>query len=162
MGLQYEEAAIAALVNVLASSQFTDALRALEVDRGLAPRSLPDPVAVVDAFLPNDNRSPLIQVYQDDGDMLDQKEGLYASQAVVAVSYSGDTDMVANERLMRRYLSALMNTVRANPLLRYPTLADAPQVVAALLGPNNRVIFGDDSATRNHKGLAVQVRVQTP
>lgn len=162
MALQYEEAAVDAMVKVLASTQLTASLRAVEADRGQAPRSLPDPVAVVDAFLPNDNRSPLIQVYQDDGEMVDQREGLYAANLVVALSYSGDTDMVANERLMRRYLSAIINTIRANPLLRYPTVGDAPQVIAALIGPNNRVVFGDDSATRNHKGLAVQVRVQTP
>lgn len=162
MARQYEEAAIGALVDVLSSSQFTDQLRAVEADRGLTAGSLTDPRAVIDAFVPNDNRSPLVQVYAEGGEIVDQVQGLYACNAVVAVSYTGGTNMVASEQFMRRYLSALINTIRTNPLLRSPTLLDAPQVVGALLGPDDRVIFGDDSATRHHKGLAVQVRVHTP
>lgn len=156
---RYEEHAVQALLGVLASAQLTDQLRAVESAAGLSSGALTDPKAVVDAALPFDNRSPLIQVYDESGQMVDQLQGVYAVTCVVLLSYTGTADIVAGERFMRRYLTAIRDTLRANALLRYPLINDLPQVIGALLRGHDRATFGDESTTRHHRGVEVEVRI---
>lgn len=159
---RYADHAVTALHAVLASSQLTDWLRRVEVDEGLVVGSLTDPVAVEAAELPMDNRSPLVQVFDDDGDMVAQEEGVYAVTCLVRLSWISDTNVPAAEVWGRKYLTAITDCIRSNPLLRSPTAADAPQVIGALITGHDRGVFGDESETRHHRQVPVQVRVHSP
>jgi hypothetical protein len=92
-------------------------LRAVETAQGLTTNSLIDPVEYVEANVPTDTRNPLVEVF----DTLAQVEDAHADKwmvaCTVALSFTGDADLVANERTMRRYATALKDCIRASRTL---------------------------------------------
>lgn len=152
----FEEKAVAALAAHLADDTdgFVAQLRAIETELELDEGALPDPESIEDAYLPTDARSPLIQVYEEASEPESHRERLAFVDCTVAITYNGDSDLVASERLMRRYLQAFRMCFAASATL-------GGRVGQAVWTDANRSYpMTYDSVTRHARAIGVLVRVQ--
>ena len=115
-------------------------LRAVETAQSLTTNSLTDPVAVLDHRAPFDNRSPLIEVFEESWRFVDQRQGLVSVDATIAVKYITDADISAAENFMRRYMSAVIETIRADSTL-------GNTVVDCLLTDGSSAVGRGDTST---------------
>lgn len=137
---------------------FEAQLLAIESAQSLA-NPIPRPVAFVAARIEHDNRSPLIAVYDEGFDVVHQRQDLVAVDCTVALSMVGLPDLEALERTMRRYVTAVIRTIRAAQTLG----AQSAGIVGAILKPGAaNASFGDVSTTRLVYVLPVEVRVHSP
>ncbi len=84
------------------SANLPAALRLIETEKGLAADFLTDPIEYVNAAIPDDNRSPLIEVYDTDWIMDDQSLGLMTVTVAAQINLlSQDIDFVMMQRNMR-------------------------------------------------------------
>lgn len=119
MADQWSALAVEALISQIESG-YAAQLRTIETSESLATGSLEDPVAYVAAFVPDDNRSPLISVWEKgfspdtDGG---QREGRYLCPVSVNYQYVGQADPEANELAVRRSVTALMRVILADETL---------------------------------------------
>ena len=151
-GEQYTDLAVLKLAEYV-DANLPAKLRAVETAQGLTADSLTDPVEVIKHRVPFDNRSPLVEVYDDGWDFVDQNNRLLAVDCTVTVSFMGDADIGAGEAFMRRYMTALINTLTADPTL-------GGSVVSAILTDGSPAISrGDSAATRYVYAQGVEVHV---
>ena len=115
-------------------------LRAVESAQSLSTNSLTDPVAVLDHRAPFDNRSPLIEVFEESWRFIDQRQGLVSVDATIAVKYVTDADLSSAETFMRRYMSAVIETIRDDPTL-------GSTVVECLLTDGSSAVGRGDTST---------------
>ena len=115
-------------------------LRAVETAQSLTTNSLTDPVEVLDHRAPFDNRSPLIEVFEESWRFVDQRQGLGSVDATIAVKYITDADISAAENFMRRYMSAVIETIRADSTL-------GNTVVDCLLTDGSSAVGRGDTST---------------
>ena len=154
-GEKYADKAVAKLAAYLAA-QYPAQLRIVETAQSLTTNSLTDPVAYVQADLPDDGRSPLMEIWEESGDPIDRRNTLDAYDLTVAVTYAGDADIAAGRLRMRRYMTALIDCLRADP-----TLSSTVQL-AFDKDRSFDVARGKDSATKHVCALGVEVHVHDP
>ena len=128
-------------------------LRAVETELGLTADSLTDPVAVVSHRVPFDNRSPLLEVFEEGWSWTAQANRMMAVDLTVAISDVSDADIGAGEVFMRRYITALIDTFHADQTLGGTVTA------AILTDGSSAVARGDSSASRFVYTQGVEVRV---
>ncbi len=134
-------------------------LRAEETELSLTASSLTDPVAVVEARVPNDNRSPLYEVFviaggpEDNGD---ERQRIHSYDLSVFWSWFGDADIAAGEAFTMNQYTALHRCLEADYSLDTTTAHAEP----------GRAEFeadhGDSSSTRHAFELRVKVRTHDP
>jgi len=138
---RYAEKAIK-LLGAYLTTQFPLEIAAIESEQSLGAGAIEDPVAYVLEEVPNDNRSPLVEIYDTGGDFEDQRNSLFVADCVVAISFASDCDTAAGKKRLQRYQTALTNTIRDNPTL-------TGGVTQCLLGAISAgVVRGDESTTR--------------
>ena len=135
-------------------------LRAVETSESLTSGALTDPQDVVKARLPMDNRSPLVQVFEEswahDTDAGQRHSMITTFCNVVITTLSQDADLEAAELFMRRYVTAAIETVAADPSLGGSAMS------AIVTGGDSAAVIGDQSASRFAHVLEVEVRTHTP
>lgn len=152
---RYAKKALDAL-HAQVSSDIAAALRAVETDESITADSLTDPVEVVKASVPNDNRSPLIQIYWDTMVTVDQRNGMYDVDCVVEWTWQGGSDLAANELFAQRYLDAIYRSILDDQTL-------GGLVPQAIVEDTQALTFGgDESATRQGHTTTVTVSVHSP
>lgn len=156
-GERYSEKAVKALYDRIVAT-FTTQLRAVETAVGLTSGALTDPAAYVRARVPNDNRSPIVQVYEEswrfDGP---DRNCLLAVDCTVLIDFAGSVDLEASELQMRRYITALLQVIESDRALNDSLVSG----VYILDGEGSRSI-GDKSATRMIWAQGFLVKVHTP
>ena len=155
MVARYTERAVDAL-HTYVSTNYATQLRDVETDQGLDANSLTDPVAYLKFRAPFDNRSPLVQIYEEGWRFEDQRNNLLIVDCAIEIMFHGATDLASGELRMRRYLTALYQTIAVDPLLN-----DAAVTGALWLDGAAGEIIGDTSATRHIIAQGIQVRVKT-
>ena len=139
-GEQHIDKAVTKLRSYI-NSNIAASLRAVESAQSLSTNSLTDPVAVLDHRAPFDNRSPLIEVFEEGWRFVDQRQGLVSVDATIAVKYVTDANISAAETFMRRYMSAIIETIRGDSTLGH-TVVDC-----MLTDGSSAVGRGDTSTT---------------
>jgi hypothetical protein len=132
-------------------------LRLIETALGLTASSLTDPVAIVATDVPQDNRTPLVQVYDESWVWVGpHREKVMNVNCTVLVSYASDSDVAAADTIMRRYMVAVAQVIELDSTL-------GGYVVGAALtdGDSSRSI-GDTSSTRHARAQGVLVQVHSP
>lgn len=152
-GERLADLAVKALALTLRNG-IADQLDALETAQSLTAGTMVDVAEVVEANAPNDVRSPLIEVFDTSGECNDGRGGVWMFQLGVALSISGDADVVANERSLRRYVTAIISTIRAAP-----ALGNSSIIAADVMTYTSEVFRGAASATRYVAMLTVNVHV---
>lgn len=146
-----------AVANLVAWYQtyFAAQLRLVEVAQSLDAGSLPDPEEIIGANVPFDNRSPLVCIYEEHWQDVDVRNGVLAVECTIAVSYSSDADLAVGKTLMRRYMTAIANTIKTSGTL-------GGTVARAILTDGSSDAFrgGDTSQTRHVFGQGVNIHVQ--
>ena len=128
-------------------------LREVETAQSLTTDSLTDPVAVVQHRAPFDNRSPLIEVFDEGWDFIDHINKLISVDCTIALSYVGDASVQNGEIFMRRYMTAVLDTLMADTTL-------GSTVVAAIPTDGSSAVTRGDNATTRHvftQGVDVHV-----
>lgn len=135
-------------------------LRAVETSESLSAGALTDPVDVVKARLPMDNRSPLVQIFDEtwahDLAAGQRHDIIMTVCNVVITTLSQDVDLEAAELFMRRYVTAMIETVAEDPTLGGSAMS------AVITGGDSAAVVGDQSASRLAHVLEVEVRTHTP
>lgn len=148
-GEKYGDKAIANLLSYYETNLPTY-LRAVETAQSLCASSLADPVDYIPAYVPDDTRSPLFQVFTLSGESLDPRNQLYLYDCVINVGYSSDADIEAGQLFMRRYMTALIDTLVADRTL-------GGNVVEAVETEQNYAAEKSGGQTRYAISLGVQV-----
>lgn len=153
MAGNYAQKAVAALYDRHVAQLPTE-LAAVETEQSLAAGALAEPEAYLDHRAIYDNRSPLIQVYDEGVAEGDDRAGVWIVPCTVVLSYLGGTNLSANELFVRRYLTALMRVVQKDPTLGSTsiTLVDFVNVDAAR-------VEGDRAASRHLYGIGWNVHI---
>lgn len=129
-------------------------LDAIETEQSLAAGTLPDFAAVERSNVPGDPRTPLLEVYDTDSAWVDFYGRIFDVTCKVAFSVvHADADPVPTDRLMRRYYTAVIKTLRA-----HETLGDL--VLSATPGACTSGLAIGEAEVRAVSELTVVVRVQ--
>lgn len=152
MGARYVNKAVTQAAAYLAAN-LPGKLRAVETELGLDADSLTDPVEVVSNRVPFDNRSPLLEVFEEGWTWTDQANRMLSVDLTIALSYVSDSDLGAGEQFMRRYITALIDTIHADQTLGGTVTA------AILTDGSSAVARGDSSASRFVYTQGLEVRV---
>lgn len=131
-------------------------LRQVETDQGLTANSLTDPVEVVEARVPFDTRSPLIEVYEESGVYESFSERLMVVDCSVVCSFTHDANVAAGELFVRRYMTALLRTMEQDATLGGTVNAAIP------IDIESAVIRSAPGETTEAFALGVQVRLHQP
>ena len=153
LGGRYADRAVRKLAAYLQSSVPT-ALRAIETEEELAANYLVNPVSYLRARAPLDARSPAIYVFDEDGRATSQRERLFEVDCTVGIVKVGPPDLVTLEDDLRRYLSAVINVISADPRLGTTT------GVSAFITEFRAQPLA--SATWQARGVGVTVLVHSP
>jgi hypothetical protein len=142
---RYSDRAVTALAAYV-RAQLPTHLRALETELELTAGAIADPVEVVERMAPEDNRSPLIEVYDAGGswaasDGYDHR--IWAADCTVALSYTSDADISAGEAFVRRYATAVIRCLLASDNL-------GSTVIEAVLGGVGAGAHGTSTAAIRH------------
>jgi len=151
-GEKYVDKAVAKLASFINTNLPTQ-LRAVESAQSLTADSLSDPVAVLKYRAPFDNRSVLVEVFDEGWLFLDHLNKLLSVNCTVAVTYLSDADLESGETFMRRYVTALLDCIFSDPTL-------GSTVVTALPTDGSSAIARGDNATTRHvytQGVDVHV-----
>jgi hypothetical protein len=140
-GQRLIDAAVTGLASMVASN-FATYARALETQQGLAVNTLPDLVAVVAANNPDDVRSPLVEVFDAAARCVNNRTNEWELTCTIALSFAGDADTVANELMMRRYTTVMIDT------LRHDVTLGGAVTAMSLRDYSSDVLRGGKSATR--------------
>ena len=159
MAARYIQKAVDALHNTI-SGGIAAQLRAVETSESLSTNALTDPQAVVKARMPLDNRSPMVQVFEETWahDMAaGQRHRIITTNCnVVITTLSHDADLEAAELFVRRYVTAMVETIANDPTLGGAAMS------AVIMGGDSAAFVGDQSASRIAHVLDVEVRTHTP
>jgi len=154
-GEKYGDKALVKLADYF-DSNFATSLRTVETAQGLASGALTDPVEIVRPMVADDGRAPLMEIYLNDGEPVDHKNGITVYDCTITVTYHGDADVAAGSLFMRRYMTAVVDTIADDRSL-------GGTVQAAIdLDQGFRVIHGKDSPTKHVIALGVEVHVHDP
>jgi len=138
---RYAEKAVV-LLGAYVESRLPTEIAAIESEQSLGAGAIEDPVAYVLADVPNDNRSPLVEIYDNGGGFDDQLNSIFVADCVVAISFASDCDISAGKKRLQRYQTALTNTIRDNPTL-------SGGVTQCIFGDISAgTVRGDESTTR--------------
>ena len=151
-GERYAQRAIKALRDHYVANLETE-LRAVETEQSLTANSLTDPVVYVEGYLPNDTRSPIIQVFCMRGTPDDWKNGLYIYNCSVVLGFVHDADIEAGQLQARRYLTALLETLRVDRTLGG---------VVTIAIDTDQTLFADkpsDAETLHYVALEIDVQI---
>lgn len=152
MGNYVEYAVDSVAAHLTASLQAE--LTTVEGEVGLGSGDLAMPT-IIKHFRPDDNRSPLLLVYDDSGIVEgDQRNGLWTIPIVVVIQYDGDSRIEAGTIHVRRYITAIMRV-----MVKDETLNGAVYLTNFAGGDALR-LQGDKSNTRHLYGLSWAVRIQ--
>lgn len=138
-------------------SGFEAFLRAYETQAGLAANTLPNPQHYAREFVPNDARTPLVQVYEGAFGPVDNRNRLTWADLTIAIAYTGDANIEGTGDIMRGYVSALIDAIEADPSL-------GGRVNAAWWTDGDRThpMIDQDSAIRHVRAIGVTVHVHDP
>lgn len=151
-GERYVQKAVLKL-SAYINSNLPAQLRAVETAQSLTTDSLTDPIAVVQYRAPFDNRSPLVEVFDESWEFIDHINKLVSVDCTIALSYVGDASIENGEIFMRRYITALLDTLMGDTTL-------GSTVVAAIPTDGSSAITRGDNATTRHvytQGVDVHV-----
>jgi hypothetical protein len=152
-GERYTEKAVSTLA-AFVESNLPTALAAIETEQSLTSGTITRPVDYVSANVPEDGRSPLVEVYATDSRYEDQRNSIAVVECMVALSFAHDADVEGGELMRHRYVTGLLNTVRDDPTL-------SGGVVACVLGQMEiQASRGDDSQTRFVIEQPIEVWIQ--
>lgn len=143
-GERWTQKAVKSLRDYLAANYATQ-LRAVETAQGLAANSIPDPVEYIAAKVPKDNRVPLVQCYETRWSWTraaGQRNLLLTVDCEIVLTYASDADLGAGELMLRRYQTALLDCLKADPKLANTV------VQCAIADGDSEAIAGDASSTR--------------
>lgn len=115
-GEKYADKAVVALAAYVRAN-LPAQLRAVETAQSLTTNSLEDPVEVVERRAPADNRSVLVEVFDQGGEWADYRSRIWATDCTIAIGYTGDADAEAGDEYMRRYASAVISLLAGNETL---------------------------------------------
>ena len=139
---RYIEHAVKALAEFV-EANYQAALTAIEVEQSLDADAIKPPHAYVAAEVPDDNRSPLVEIYADGWGYADQRNGILVVDCKVIVSFVSDCQIVAGERDLRRYVTAILKPIQENPTLAGEVIQC--EILEGVTDATNRT---DDSTTR--------------
>jgi hypothetical protein len=129
-------------------------LRATESAESLSSMALTNPVQVVEAFVPHDNRSPLYQVYANRFEFEDQRNGHFAVDCTVIGSFVGNANAEALTTFVDRHLTAAILCLTTSMTL-------GGTVMQALITDGDRAVsHGEESIIRQAFSLGVMLRLQ--
>ncbi len=136
------------------ASQMQAELTIVEGENSLTAGDLTPPLKTLDHFAPNDNASPLLQIYDDAGiGVVNQRGGHWEIPVAVVLSYASLADLSVAARFVRRYVTAMLRVV-----IKDPTLGGAVMQAAFNDAEALRTI-GDSSTTRLHYALGFAVQL---
>lgn len=115
-GEKYGDRAVAKLL-AYCSAQLQTYLTAVETAQSLTAGSLTVPVAFIGSLIANDPRTPVLMVDCTDGSAEDWGNGLHSYGCAIVLKFAGDADVAAGETKARRYMTALIDMIRANATL---------------------------------------------
>ena len=151
-GERYIDKAVVKLAAYL-SANLPAKLRAVETAQSMTANSLTDPVEVLDHRAPYDNRSPLVECFDESWDFVDLPNKMVSVDCTIALSYLGDANLANGEKFMRRYSTALIECLLADATL-------GGEVVAAIpTDGSSASARGDSSQTRFIYTQGVDVRL---
>lgn len=151
----YVEQAVDALVAAYEANLPAE-LALVESESVIDAGSLPQPKEYLSHMAEDDNRSPLIQIYDDPGlEVENQRNKLWTVPVTVVLAWSSDADIAAAAVFVRRYVTALMRSV-----LRDETLGGAA-TSTSFVGGESAKLEGDRSSTRHLYGLGWAVSVHS-
>ncbi len=111
-GERYMQKAVVSLQAFLVTN-LGGKLDTVESEQSLTSGSMVDP-SVIGAFVPDDNRSALLEVFPLNGEAVEERQRLYACNVGTALSWSSDADLEAGTLQIMRYHTALLKTVQAD------------------------------------------------
>jgi hypothetical protein len=150
---RYAESATVAVRDYLAE-HLPASLRAVEIELGLAPEELDDPVDVVLSNAPLDTRSPLLEVFCETMRPIDLRNRIWSAEISVAATYNTDADIEAGELYIYRYVSALTECLSKDTQLNQ-------RVVSCELTDTSFTSFrGPNTITRKIGVVGLEVTVQ--
>ncbi len=153
-GEKYGDRAVAKLL-AWCSAQLQTYLTAVETAQGLTAGSMEPPVAYLGSLLASDGRSPLLMIDCDSGAVESWSDGLHSYQCLIVLVFNGDADVWAGETKARRYLTALIDMVRASATL-------GSTVELAWGGSQDFDAEKEGDRTRHAVALEVLVRIHEP
>ena len=154
-GEKYGDRAVAVLVAYVAANLQTY-LTAVETAQSLTAGSMTPPAAYVASLITNDPRTPVVMVDCDGGITEDWGENLHVYDCMAILAFSGDADVSAGEAKARRYMTAMLDCIRADATL------GATAEYAECTSQDFDAQVGGDSMTRHAVGLGVMVRIHEP
>jgi hypothetical protein len=135
-------------------AQLTD----VETQEGLDAGDLKGSTFIyVKAHVPNDNRSPMIMVFFEAGEMIDQNNRIMAVGCAIVFVYKAGADIAAGELYINRVVTAIIQTITNDP-----TMSD-PQIIGAIVtGIEADDDSADESSTKLARLVAVEMRIHSP
>ena len=153
MAGRYAEKASVAVREYL-SEHLPATLRATEVELGLEPEELEDPVDVVLSNQPFDTRSPLLEVFCESLRPIDLRNKIWSAEISVAATYNTDADLEAGELFIYRYITALSECLAADTSLNNTV------VTCELTDTSFTSFRGPNTVTRKIGVIGLEVIVQ--
>jgi len=154
-GEKYGDRAVEALTAYVEDNLATY-LTAVETAQSLTAGAMTPPVAYIASLIANDPRSPVVMVDCDGGDVENWGDNLHTYDCLVVLAFSGDANVVTGEAKARRYMTAMVDCIRADP-----TLGAAVEYAEATSQDFDAEIDGD-KMIRHAIGLGVLVRIHEP
>jgi len=139
-------------------SNFETYLTAVEVAQSLATGTMAAPVDYIPRQAPEDNRNPLVMVYETDFDLLrneSQRAGRWVVGVDTLIQWESDADLDEAKRTTQRYLTAIVDTIRSDA-----TLGSAV-VQATFAGYDIAPQTIDDAVTKHMLAVAWDVIVES-
>ena len=134
-------------------------LREYETTTGLDAGALPDPVAYVRAFAPNDTRSPMVMIFERSMAPLPagQRNRIMVVDVDVGLLYTGDANIEAGEDIMRGYVASVLRMLEADATL-------GGRVAGAVFQEADRSLslLEQNSRIRHVRAIGLGVHVHDP
>jgi len=151
-GEKHIDLAVTSLRNYL-NSNLATYLRAVESAQSLSTNALTDPVEVLSHRAPFDNRSPLVEVFDEGWSFINERQRLIVVDCTVSVCFISDANLSNAEQFMRRYITAVIDTIRVDSTLSSKVIAAIPT------DGSSAMARGDTSTTRYIYTQGVEVHV---
>jgi hypothetical protein len=152
-GEKYAQRAVARLAEYL-EANLPAQLRIVETAQGLASGALVDPIDYVQGDLTPDGRTPIVEIFCESGSPINYQNHLDSYDCTVALTFSGDAKVEDGQKQSTRYMTALIDCVRADHTL------GSTVNVAIDTDRSFHVTDRTDTITRHTVALGVDVHVQ--
>lgn len=148
-GERFVDQAVVELAAYLRTN-FPTKLRLIETQKGFSANEIQDPLEVLEADAPEDNRSPLVQVYAVAASPILSREKLWAVTCSVVITYVGDARPQNAEKRLNEYVTALIDMLDDDPVIGgNVTFAEIQDIFMAARG--------DDSESRKAALATIEV-----